>query len=530
MVLADTSPGAPAPQGGPSAVPGRPGSGASSPWSLTEIRQALQLLVDTFDPTCWSLADAEAQVVDFTVIERLGGVGKALAAHRVATVRDRSGDGPGSTARWLAEVTGGTQGEARSTLQLGAGLDATAPPCPGRPGGAPSPRPGRPGSWRPLRPIRPRRRSWSTPPSTGPTATTATAVPGPRPRDAPGRTTGPATGGSWASGPCGTGRTTRGCAASRPPSPPRTGPSSSPGCGPRPSGSSPRPAREGRRTPVRPTWPTPGGPGVRGPLPRHRLPRHRLPRHRLPRHRLPRHRLPRHWLPRHWKPRHRQPRIRTGCPPGGPPHVPSGGPSGAGSPSGGPSGADSPSGDLPDRVVCGPRARVELRLSVESLRRGSVNDGEVCDLAGVGPVSLETARDLLGDSLVQLVISDGADVRWISSRKRTIPAAVRAALLARDDRRCAVPGCGARWDWRSTTGRWPSPTAGPPNCRIWPCCAGPTTGSRPIGGSDSTGVRGPGGGCRRPGGPTWPVLHRSAPTGAPATPREMGRPRGFRLE
>ena len=123
MVLADTSPGAPAPQGGPSAVPGRPGSGASSPWSLTEIRQALQSLVDTFDPTCWSLADAEAQVVDFTVIERLGGVGKALAAHRVATVRDRSGDGPGSTARWLAEVTGGTQGEARSTLQLGAGLD-----------------------------------------------------------------------------------------------------------------------------------------------------------------------------------------------------------------------------------------------------------------------------------------------------------------------------------------------------------------------------------------------------------------------
>ena len=104
-------------------VPGRPGSGASSPWSLTEIRQALQSLVDTFDPTCWSLADAEAQVVDFTVIERLGGVGKALAAHRVATVRDRSGDGPGSTARWLAEVTGGTQGEARSTLQLGAGLD-----------------------------------------------------------------------------------------------------------------------------------------------------------------------------------------------------------------------------------------------------------------------------------------------------------------------------------------------------------------------------------------------------------------------
>ena len=82
---------------------------------------------------------------------------------------------------------------------------------------------------------------------------------------------------------------------------------------------------------------------------------------------------------------------------------------------------------------------------MESLRRGSVNDGEVCDLAGVGPVSLETARDLLGDSLVQLVISDGADVRWISSRKRTIPAAVRAALLARDDRRCVVPGCGARW-------------------------------------------------------------------------------------
>ena len=58
---------------------------------------------------------------------------------------------------------------------------------------------------------------------------------------------------------------------------------------------------------------------------------------------------------------------------------------------------------------------------------------------------MDVARDLLGDSLVQLVISDGANVRWVSSRKRTIPAVVRAALLARDDRRCVVPGCGARW-------------------------------------------------------------------------------------
>jgi hypothetical protein len=63
----------------------------------------------------------------------------------------------------------------------------------------------------------------------------------------------------------------------------------------------------------------------------------------------------------------------------------------------------------------------------------------------VGPVSLATARHLLGDAIVQLLLTDGADIRWVSSRKRTIPAAVRAALLARDDRRCVVPGCGARW-------------------------------------------------------------------------------------
>ncbi len=97
------------------------------------------------------------------------------------------------------------------------------------------------------------------------------------------------------------------------------------------------------------------------------------------------------------------------------------------------------------RVVCGdatarPKADVHLRVDLAALRRGAVDGDERCEIDGVGAVPIEVARDLLGDSLLQLVVRDGTDVKTVTSRKRTVPTPLRTALIERDQG-CAVPGC-----------------------------------------------------------------------------------------
>jgi HNH endonuclease len=96
-------------------------------------------------------------------------------------------------------------------------------------------------------------------------------------------------------------------------------------------------------------------------------------------------------------------------------------------------------------VVCGdaasrPKAHVELRVDAAALRRGEVDGDEVCEILGVGSVPVGVARDVLGDSAFRVVVTDGTDVRTVTSRKRTIREPLRAALRERDGG-CAVPGC-----------------------------------------------------------------------------------------
>ena len=90
-----------------------------------------------------------------------------------------------------------------------------------------------------------------------------------------------------------------------------------------------------------------------------------------------------------------------------------------------------------------PSTSVLLRVDLDALRRGSVADGEICELPGVGPVSIQRAREMMGDSLAHLVITDGVDVTTICRLGRTIPAILRTALLERDQL-CVVPGCDVR--------------------------------------------------------------------------------------
>jgi hypothetical protein len=111
-------------------------------------------------------------------------------------------------------------------------------------------------------------------------------------------------------------------------------------------------------------------------------------------------------------------------------------------------------GDHPRR----PPAQVILRVDLALLRgdrpRGGSpgppvgpsgtqsTDAGVCEIPGVGPVPLETARALLGDALCTLVVTDGVDVTTVCTLGRSVPHALKVALMERD-RCCVVPGCDA---------------------------------------------------------------------------------------
>jgi hypothetical protein len=103
-------------------------------------------------------------------------------------------------------------------------------------------------------------------------------------------------------------------------------------------------------------------------------------------------------------------------------------------------------GDHPRR----PPAQVILRVDLALLRGDRPIDGTgtqstdagVCEIPGVGPVPLETARALLGDALCTLVVTDGVDVTTVCTLGRSVPHALKVALMERD-RCCVVPGCDA---------------------------------------------------------------------------------------
>jgi Domain of unknown function (DUF222)/HNH endonuclease len=90
----------------------------------------------------------------------------------------------------------------------------------------------------------------------------------------------------------------------------------------------------------------------------------------------------------------------------------------------------------------GPCKPVEVRAVVESaaLARGHVEPGERCEITGVGPVPVTTARALLDDASVAVMMRDGDDITAVSRPTRTIPTKVRRALETRYPT-CGVPGC-----------------------------------------------------------------------------------------
>ncbi len=87
-----------------------------------------------------------------------------------------------------------------------------------------------------------------------------------------------------------------------------------------------------------------------------------------------------------------------------------------------------------------PPTQVSVRVDAGALRRGYVKGDECCEIPGVGPVSVASARALLGDAWLKVVITDGEDIASVCHLGRTIPAHLRSAVIERDQI-CVVPGC-----------------------------------------------------------------------------------------
>lgn len=84
-----------------------------------------------------------------------------------------------------------------------------------------------------------------------------------------------------------------------------------------------------------------------------------------------------------------------------------------------------------------------LRLDFEALVRGHTERGESCEIAGLGPISVDTARDLLGESLLKLVITKGVDVVNVTHLGRG-PNVVQKIALLWQQPVCIVEGCNRR--------------------------------------------------------------------------------------
>jgi Domain of unknown function (DUF222) len=88
----------------------------------------------------------------------------------------------------------------------------------------------------------------------------------------------------------------------------------------------------------------------------------------------------------------------------------------------------------------GPCKPVEVRVTVDNaaLARGHTEARERCEIERVGPVPVTTARALLDDASVAVMVRDGDDITAVTSPKRMIPAKLRRALEAR------YPTCGVK--------------------------------------------------------------------------------------
>jgi hypothetical protein len=93
----------------------------------------------------------------------------------------------------------------------------------------------------------------------------------------------------------------------------------------------------------------------------------------------------------------------------------------------------------------GPTARVETLVIIDAaaLRRGTTEGDELCEIEGIGPVSVLAATELLTEGGLRYLVKEGFDIKSVTKATRDIARSIDMALIVRD-RTCARPGCGKR--------------------------------------------------------------------------------------
>ncbi len=103
--------------------------------------------------------------------------------------------------------------------------------------------------------------------------------------------------------------------------------------------------------------------------------------------------------------------------------------------------ADSMTGDPAQKTGGGWTAHVVI--DHEALARGHTIDGERCEIPGVGPVSVDWVRQLLGTAFVTAIVKKGKDIATVAHLGRHIPAELRTAMIV-SGRECSIDGCSGR--------------------------------------------------------------------------------------
>ncbi|MDX6286651.1 MAG: hypothetical protein QOG53_2136 [Frankiales bacterium] len=91
---------------------------------------------------------------------------------------------------------------------------------------------------------------------------------------------------------------------------------------------------------------------------------------------------------------------------------------------------------------CAPRAKILIRVDFDALLRGRPIVGEVCEIAGYGPVAVSAVRELLatGDAFLAGIISKGEKVVGVAHLGRRATA-MQATALEWTNPTCAADGC-----------------------------------------------------------------------------------------
>jgi hypothetical protein len=91
----------------------------------------------------------------------------------------------------------------------------------------------------------------------------------------------------------------------------------------------------------------------------------------------------------------------------------------------------------------GANVETSILIDAEALRRGTTEGDERCEIAGIGPIPVVAATELLGEGGLRYLVKEGFDIKTVTKATRDIAKCIDAALIARDRTCCAHP-CGKR--------------------------------------------------------------------------------------